>query len=104
MLCCLHVARFLQSAIPSVHVAAYLQGRIDPPNARRGHATLIHCWVPPNQPGRSASGHYVILTLMPDNNNARAYDLLSVGTSISKDNLNLVCLLTRWGQGDSLGS
>ena len=60
------------------------------------------CWVPPNsdQPGRSARGHYVIiviLTLMPDYN-ARAYDLLSVGTSISKDNLNLVCLLTRWGQ------
>ena len=37
---------------------------------------------------------------MPDYN-ARAYDLLSVGTSIS---LNLVCLLARWGQGDSLVS
>ena len=69
-----------------------------------------HCWVPPNsdQPGRSARGHYVItyiiviLTLMPDYN-ARAYDLLSVGTLISKDNLNLVCLLARWGQGDRLG-
>ena len=34
---------------------------------------------------------------MPDYN-ARAYDLLSVGTFISKDNLNLVCLLARWGQ------
>ena len=68
-------------------------------------------WVlgPSDQPGRRARGHYVItyiiviLTLMPDYN-ARAYDLLSVGTLISKDNLNLVCLLARWGQGDSLGS
>ena len=42
------------------------------------------CWFPPNsdQPGRNARGHYVVQTLMPDN--ARAYDLLSVGTLLVK--------------------